>query len=588
MRNWNRDTQPSRFNRISCFFLSIALLLCLTPQVPIGAQPDELNPQTLPTRSSAQGSQPSNSKAGEQPATTRSTQPQTAELATPAPAQTASSSDEGPAPLSLEQTPTFQAPSIRKDFDLSQLQSTSVIVLEVGANGTLQTLLEKNADTLFEPATTTKLYTALLAFDRLQNRLQERVKLQDSDFEGLAGARMVGFVPGEEVPILDLFYGVIIESGGEAARALARLSYGGEEEFVAAMKNHAAKLGLQNSVFSNSTGLSVPGDQTQVRDLATILALAASRPLLARMMMTATYTSAKTQAHPDGITMHSILFQDVAQSRQSQPNEPIYIQGGRPGWSPNGAFTLTGFAKIGRKLLISATAGAPSAEARFADQVLLYKQLLSQTHEVLVFKPGEELAQIPLQNGNDTYISLRAPDESVKLQVPSLMEAEDLIRTFDLPQSLEAPVAQGTQLGTLQISVGGSVLYTQTFTAQQQYDRKSFHQISASVQGFYNQHPILFILLFLVLILAVLACILYLDLRKQKRLLASEKRAHEEAVAAQKAAERARQEERWKEHQAHTYTTGFSRSQSGYSTRGTQRFEPLDPGGKDSDKHRWN
>ena len=73
----------------------------------------------------------------------------------------------------------------------------------------------------------------------------------------LSDATMAGFVNGEEVSMTDLVYGALLPSGAEATEALAQTIAGSTEGFVALMNEKAAELGLTNTNFVNSAGISV-------------------------------------------------------------------------------------------------------------------------------------------------------------------------------------------------------------------------------------------------------------------------------------------------------------------------------------------
>lgn len=440
--------------------------------------------------------------------------------------------------------------------DLSQVNSKQLTIWSITESGEIQPILERESDVTFEPATASKLLTALLCYDRLSHRLNEKVTLLDEDFAGLNGARLAGFSVGETVPIIDLFYGVIIPSGGEAAQALARLAYGSEAEYAAAVQSQIRALGLTHSQFSNSTGLSVPGDQTTTNDLAQILALAASRPHLARMMMTADYTSTPTEQHPEGILMQSILFANVAEAQAADRNKKILIQGGRPGWSPNGGYTLTGFARVGRKLLVIITAGANGAYTRFTDQVNLYSQILGQTHEVTLLQPNEVIATIQLKQGSRSQIDFLNGNDAVTLTLPALLEVSDLEIRKELPASLDAPIKKGEKVGKYAVLLNSTVLYEQDLETTEAYSARALAGLSTGLSQFYNKHPSSYILLFLLLIALILAAILLYEKRDRARRLQAESREREAAETAKREALRAEEEARWEAHKAFTYTTG--------------------------------
>lgn len=458
----------------------------------------------------------------------------------------------GPVNLSLEKTLPMSDKPAPMTPSLEKINSSYISVWLVNADGSVQTLASKNETAKFMPATMTKLYTAVLAHDQLINRLDEIVTITEEDLKGTENARIVGFKVGEQVPITDLFYGTIIDSGGDAAQALARLSYGSEEEFVKAMNRQAVTLGLKNSRFSNSTGLTVSGDSTTTEDMAKIMALAASRPLLARMMATADYTTVKTKEHSAGITMESLLFQDIKEVQRLDPQRKVYIQGGRPGWSPEAAFTMTAFTRIGGKLVVIVSAGAESAKIRFEDQDNLFTQVLTTEQEVTIFKPNQLIHTIPLKNGSDKEVKIHAGPEGFTFSLPKILTVDDLGYTYNMPTAFEAPVNEGDNLGSIQVSLNRKIIFEQVCKAEKTYSSRALTGISNALSSFYNSSPFLYSLTFLGLISVALSIIVRFDKKRKQRLREQQKR-HEAKFAED---ERKKNEEiKWQQFKSQSYST---------------------------------
>lgn len=114
-------------------------------------------------------------------------------------------------------------------------------------------IYSKNGMVKFFPASTTKIITALVAYD-IYN-LDDVVTVKRVMSEG----QVMGLVPGERITVENLFYGMLIHSGNDAAYALA--DHYGEKEFIAKMNMKAQELGMKNSHFSNPAGLD---DYTQL------------------------------------------------------------------------------------------------------------------------------------------------------------------------------------------------------------------------------------------------------------------------------------------------------------------------------------
>lgn len=139
----------------------------------------------------------------------------------------------------------------------------------IGANGEM--LYEKDADKILYPASTTKIMTALLTLeilDEIQGSLDSVVEIP-KDAVGIEGSS-VHLVEGERVTVEELLYGTMLQSGNDAATALAMCMGGNVPNFVKMMNDKAKELGCTNTHFMNPSGLFDKNHYTTARDLAKI------------------------------------------------------------------------------------------------------------------------------------------------------------------------------------------------------------------------------------------------------------------------------------------------------------------------------
>ena len=143
--------------------------------------------------------------------------------------------------------------------------------------GSGKVLMEKQPDALMKPASMAKIMTVYIAFDRIADG---SLSLDDTFLISEKAWRKGGsktFVEvGKEVSVRDLLYGVVVQSGNDAAIAIAEGISGTEEGFAEEMNYVARKLGMENTVFRNSTGWPHLEQHTTARDL-NILATALIR-----------------------------------------------------------------------------------------------------------------------------------------------------------------------------------------------------------------------------------------------------------------------------------------------------------------------
>ena len=137
-------------------------------------------------------------------------------------------------------------------------------------------IAEQNADETLPPASLAKMMTTYITSEAIaEKRLQETdlVLISDNAWE-LGGAKTEGSTmflsPKSKVSVLELMHGVIIQSGNDAAIALAEHISGNETVFADNMNFQAELMGMSNTFYANSTGLPAEGMVTSARDLTLI------------------------------------------------------------------------------------------------------------------------------------------------------------------------------------------------------------------------------------------------------------------------------------------------------------------------------
>src|SRR5450755_2089974 len=154
-----------------------------------------------------------------------------------------------------------------------EVAAKSFIVLDLT---TRQTLAEREADALADPASLTKLMTAYVVFVALREKkltLEQTLPVSRLAWGERKGGGSLMFIDTTMTPRVDeLLRGLIVQSGNDAAVALAEGVGGSVDVFVGMMNRQAQAWGLKNTAFKNVTGLTEPGHHSTARDLAAIAA----------------------------------------------------------------------------------------------------------------------------------------------------------------------------------------------------------------------------------------------------------------------------------------------------------------------------
>ena len=132
-------------------------------------------------------------------------------------------------------------------------------------------LFEKDADRQIFPASMTKIMTSIIAFDLLKSgelSLEDKFLVSENAWRlSQAGYSSMFIMVGDEITVENLLRGIIVSSGNDACIALAEGIAGTEEEFAIMMTEKAKEIGMENTNFSNSSGINAPDNLSTVRDI---------------------------------------------------------------------------------------------------------------------------------------------------------------------------------------------------------------------------------------------------------------------------------------------------------------------------------
>lgn len=158
-----------------------------------------------------------------------------------------------------------------------KVSARSVLVIDKSSGAIL---FSKNPNLRFSPASATKIMTALVALDYYKPEdilTVEEIKVPPAN---------MGLIPGERISAINLLYGLLLNSGNDAALTLAKNYPQGIETFVGEMNKVAQRLNLKNTYFVDPAGLSDDENFTTTLDLANLTLEALKNPIFARIVAT--------------------------------------------------------------------------------------------------------------------------------------------------------------------------------------------------------------------------------------------------------------------------------------------------------------
>ncbi len=290
---------------------------------------------------------------------------------------------------------------------------------------------EKNLRIHAAPASLTKLMTTYLTFEALvQGRLKtsDQVLISKKAWQS-PGSRMFAKVD-TRVSVNDLLKGLVIQSGNDAAVALAEYLGGSEIGFAAMMNQKAAELGLLDSHFVNASGLPDPEHYTSAFDVA----------LLSRALIRDFSSLYRLFAVP------SFTYNDI---KQDNRNGLLALGSGydglKTGHTEAAGYCLAGSAERNGARFIAVVLGASSSRKRVQMTQSLIEYAFANYDVVEVLKPGQAAKQVPLYKGEGNLVEL-VKDGALRVPVPRGSSA-GLALDFQTESALEAPLQAGQVVG---------------------------------------------------------------------------------------------------------------------------------------------
>jgi len=316
-----------------------------------------------------------------------------------------------------------------------------------------QILAGANPDARVEPASITKVMTSyVVAAEMKAGKIKrtDQVLISENAWSGGGGGTdgSTSFLPlGSMVSLDELERGMVIQSGNDAAIALAEHIAGSETAFVELMNTYAKKIGMNNTNFANPHGLSDPNHYSTARDLA----------LMGRAMI---------RDFPEAYAYNKIKEYTVNGIRQHNRNGLLWkdtsVDGIKTGHTSAAGYCLLASAKRGEQRLVSVVLGIQTDsqkqgfDLRENGNLALLNWGFRFYETRTLYTPDKVIASPRVWKGKNNTVALAvAMPFSVSLPRGKF---DALKANIDLPKHVIAPLAAGQKVGTLKISLDGKVV----------------------------------------------------------------------------------------------------------------------------------
>ncbi len=377
-----------------------------------------------------------------------------------------SAEDEAPVYMEEDDTEAVDESVFLEDVpavSLSDLNisAPSAILLE---KETGQIIYEKNADEQLEPASVTKVMTILLIVEAIDTgKITMDDMVTTSAYAASMGGSQIWLEEGEQMSVRDMLKCIIVSSANDCAVAMAEYLSGSESVFVSKMNERAAELGMNNTLFTNSTGLL--DDRTHVttaRDVALM-----SRELIRH----------------DMIKEFTTIWMDTVRNGEfglSNTNKLVRFYPGatglKTGFTSRSMYCLSATAERDGVEYIAVVMHAPTSADRFESAKTLLSYAFAN-YALISICPDNALLPIRVELGKTPYVQPVIQGSGMILITKDV--APTVTKDVQVVEKVPAPINAGDQLGALVIKSGGTVLGDYPIVAGDSVGRMNWWDIFA-------------------------------------------------------------------------------------------------------------
>ena len=344
---------------------------------------------------------------------------------------------------------------VRSFADGNNLNITSESAILIDSD-TGKVLYDKSAYEKHEPASTTKIMTALLTLEHC--KLDDVATVTSEAITSVPSGYSSDLLKmGEELSIKDLLYALLLPSSNEAANVLAIHIAGSIDSFASMMNTRAIELGCKNTHFVNPNGVHDEEHYTTAYDLALIAREAMKNDTFKQIVSTVAYTLPSSNNY-SRIDRNLITTNDLIK-RQSE-NYYEYAIGIKTGFTTPAKNCLVAAAKKDDKTLISVVLGANTDDDRYSNTKTLLNYGFENFSKKDIVKTNDIVQTIDVKNATSKTKNLNLVAESGINTIVTNDKINDKVEpTVTLNDNLQAPIKKDTIVGTATYTVD-NIQYT--------------------------------------------------------------------------------------------------------------------------------
>jgi len=311
-------------------------------------------------------------------------------------------------------------------------------------------LYEKDPDESIYPASMTKIMTSIVAFDLLKNgetSLDEMITVSEKAWRmSQSGYSSMFIMLNDQVSVEDLLKGIIIVSGNDACVALAEGLSGTEKDFVLLMNEKAFELGLENTNFSNSSGISDPENYSTARDI-----LIMSRYMIANYPEYYSYFKEKTftwdRTGGDPITQgnrNPLLYKNIG------------ADGIKTGFLTVEQYSLASSVKTKERRVIAVGSGFQSKNKRSRESLRIINWGLKKFDTVKITRKDQIFENLAVWLGKKNRVDV-IPSEDFYITIPK--RKKNIVKSIlEYEGPVKSPILKGDKLGLLKVYISDELI----------------------------------------------------------------------------------------------------------------------------------
>ncbi len=326
-------------------------------------------------------------------------------------------------------------------------------------------LFEKEPDLSIYPASMTKIMTSIIAFDLLnsgQLSLDDKFTISENAWRlSQAGFSSMFIMVGDEVSVENLLKGIIIASGNDACVALAEGIAGSEEEFAIMMTSKAKEIGMNNSNFTNSSGLNDPDNYSTVKDILIMSNyLIRNYPDYYEYFKEKEFTWDRTGGDP--ITQgnrNPLLYKNLG------------ADGIKTGYLAVEKYSLASSIIRNERRLISVASGFKTRNARSKESQKILTWGLTNFDTIEIAKKNQKFSELDVWLGQKDKVEVYTNEDIYKTIKKARLKNLEVKILYNGP--IEAPIIKDSNIAKLIISYNGTLLSEHNLLAAESIKKKN-------------------------------------------------------------------------------------------------------------------